>query len=337
MASLGHVAVGMAAARYQAGRVPSVTAMAAWSALSLLPDADVVGFLVGVEYGDPWGHRGATHSLAFCVAIGLVVGLAARWFNRPALRTALIASIVLVSHALLDTMTDGGLGCALLWPFDQTRYFAPWRPIPVAPIGLEMLSASGAIVVLAELVIFAPVFWITLRSTRQKTKSSIALFAAWFGVVAVLAFSERVRETATGVILRERTAYAAGYSDAAFRSVAPGQSAGDVHKALGEPLTEFWLYGAVDSRPPAERPASMQPVCEEVVVESGVVLDTFHADACRQRGITRGVSADEARRVLGPPAESCWRYTKGRGNAHYRERLVCMADGKVRSVVRGWT
>jgi inner membrane protein len=337
MASLGHVAVGMAAARFQAGRVPSITSMAAWSALSLLPDADVVGFLVGVEYADPWGHRGATHSLVFSVAVGLILGVTARWFNRPALHTALIASGVLVSHALLDTMTDGGLGCALLWPFDLTRYFAPWRPIPVAPIGLEMLSAWGAIVVLAEIVIFAPVFWITLRSTRQRTSSSVALFAAWFGVVAVLAFSGTARETVTGFILRERTVYAAGYSDAAFRSVALGQSAGDVHKALGQPLTEFWLYGAVDSRPPGERPASMQPVCEEVVLESGVVLDTFHADACRQRGITRGVSTDAVRRRLGPPAESCWRYTKGRGNAHFRERLVCMTDGKVRSVVRGWT
>ena len=337
MASLGHVAVGMAAARLQAGRVPSVASVAAWSALSLLPDADVVGFLVGVEYGDPWGHRGATHSLAFSVAVGLILGLAARWFHRPALRTGLVASGVLVSHALLDTMTDGGLGCALLWPFDLTRYFAPWRPIPVAPIGLEMFSAWGAIVVLAELVIFAPVFWITLRSIRPTTRSSGALLAAWFAVVAVLAFSEKARETVTGFILREKTVYAAGYSEAAFRSVAPGQSAGDVHKVLGQPLTEFWLYGAIDSEPPAERPASMQPVCEEVVLESGVVLDTFHADACRQRGITRGVSTDAVRRTLGPPAESCWRYTKGRGTAHFRERLICMTDGKVRTVVRGWT
>ena len=24
-------------------------------------------------------------------------------------------------------------GCAFFWPFDLTRYFLPWRPIPVAP------------------------------------------------------------------------------------------------------------------------------------------------------------------------------------------------------------
>jgi hypothetical protein len=56
MASLGHIAVGMAAARVHRGdaqrRWPG---MAWWSALSLLPDADVIGFPLGVQYGDPIG------------------------------------------------------------------------------------------------------------------------------------------------------------------------------------------------------------------------------------------------------------------------------------------
>ena len=136
--------------------------MVAWSLLSLLPDADVVGFLFGVSYGDPWGHRGATHSIAFAVAGGVVAGLGARLFRFPALRTGVAAAAVLVSHALLDTLTDGGLGCALFWPFDDTRYFAPWRPIPVAPIGLAFLSPVGLRVAVTELILFAPVFVIAL-------------------------------------------------------------------------------------------------------------------------------------------------------------------------------
>jgi hypothetical protein len=74
-----------------------------------------MGFALGVEYGDPWGHRGATHSLLFSIALGAAIGLAARWFKHPGARTALVASVVLASHAILDTMTDGGLGCALLY------------------------------------------------------------------------------------------------------------------------------------------------------------------------------------------------------------------------------
>jgi inner membrane protein len=50
------------------------------------------------------------------VVVGLAIGAVAGRLKRPALRYALVAGVVLVSHALLDTMTDGGLGCALLWP-----------------------------------------------------------------------------------------------------------------------------------------------------------------------------------------------------------------------------
>ena len=92
-----------------------------------------------------------------------MVGLTARWFKRPALRAAAIASLLLASHGFLDTMTDGGLGCALLWPFDLTRYFAPWRPIPVSPIGLGYLSPYGMLVAIFEVVVFSPLFWFGLR------------------------------------------------------------------------------------------------------------------------------------------------------------------------------
>ena len=63
-----------------------------------------------------------------------------------------MAALVVASHALLDTLTDGGLGCALFWPFDLTRYFAPWTPLPVSPIGLGYLSPYGLYVATVELV-----------------------------------------------------------------------------------------------------------------------------------------------------------------------------------------
>src|ERR1044071_9646337 len=109
MASIGHIAVGMAAARvYHDGSDPGWRSLTAWSALSLLPDTDVIGFALGVSYGDPWGHRGATHSLTAAIAGGLAVGLTARATHRPTVRTTAIATVVLASHGLLDTLTDGG-------------------------------------------------------------------------------------------------------------------------------------------------------------------------------------------------------------------------------------
>lgn len=32
---------------------------------STIADLDVIGFSFGIRYGDFWGHRGFTHSLAF--------------------------------------------------------------------------------------------------------------------------------------------------------------------------------------------------------------------------------------------------------------------------------
>jgi inner membrane protein len=170
MASLGHIAVGIAAARIFPGAAPrarpSLAAIVFWSLLSFFPDADVIGFGLGISYGDEWGHRGATHSLVFSLALGVVIGLAAARFGRPALRTGALASLVLASHALLDTLTNGGLGCALFWPFDLTRYFAPWNPIPVAPIGLSFFSPYGMFVAASELLLFAPLIWFALAPGR---------------------------------------------------------------------------------------------------------------------------------------------------------------------------
>jgi len=161
VASLGHIAVGMAAARVYRRKQPvrwsMVTSMFIWSALSLLPDADVIGFRFGIEYADPWGHRGATHSFMFALGLGVVIGLFGAVFRLPLVRTAVCATLVLASHAVLDTLTDGGLGCALFWPFDNERYFAPWDPIPVAPIGRAFFSQSGLRVAMAEFAMFLPV------------------------------------------------------------------------------------------------------------------------------------------------------------------------------------
>ncbi len=138
-----------------------------WAGLSLLPDADVIGFSWGVRYADEWGHRGATHSVVFGVLVGLLVGACAPVVRAPRLRTSLLATAVVVSHPLLDVMTTGGLGCALLWPFDLTRHFAPWRPIPVAPIGGAFISARGLVVALVEIAFFLPFLLYALWPRRS--------------------------------------------------------------------------------------------------------------------------------------------------------------------------
>jgi inner membrane protein len=175
MASLGHLAVGMVAARIYRNEPPSprpsLSSALFWSALSFLPDADVIGFALGVRYADEWGHRGATHSLVFAAGVGAALGVSALILRQPALRTGIIATLVLASHGFLDTLTDGGLGIALFWPFDLTRYFAEWTPIPVSPIGLRFFSPRGMYAAGIELLYFSPLIWFALRPRSRSSAS----------------------------------------------------------------------------------------------------------------------------------------------------------------------
>jgi inner membrane protein len=172
MASLGHIAVGMACGRaYSDDPRTARKAAVAFSLISLWPDLDAIGFLFGIRYADSLGHRGASHSLVLALFVGMAAWVFAQRRGLPPVRTSVIATIVAASHGLLDTMTfGGGLGCALLWPFSDARFWAPFRFIPVAPIGVALMSARGLYVMLVELVLFAP-FWIFAIFPRRAKKN----------------------------------------------------------------------------------------------------------------------------------------------------------------------
>ena len=121
---------------------------------AMLPDVDVVSFFFRIGYGNLLGHRGITHSILFAVATGCAVALfclrdleVSRW------KLALYFSAATLSHPLLDMLTNGGLGVALLAPFSNERFFFPLRPIAVSPIGIGFFSERGLEVVLSELVL----------------------------------------------------------------------------------------------------------------------------------------------------------------------------------------
>lgn len=107
---------------------------------AVMPDFDVIGFLFGVDYGDMLGHRGLTHSLAFAFAWSAILMFAAfrqvPRFSGLWWKMFFLLFIATASHGVLDAFTNGGLGVAFFAPFDSTRYFFPWRPIEVSPIGV---------------------------------------------------------------------------------------------------------------------------------------------------------------------------------------------------------
>ena len=147
-------ALGIGACFYRPGTPKRIWVGGALCAV--IPDLDVVGFRFGVRYGDFWGHRGFTHSLVFAALLAsavlpLVFRQAIPGLNRIALWTYLF--LATASHGLLDAMTDGGLGVAFFSPFNTSRYFLPWTPIRVSPIGItRFFSYRGLAVIQSELL-----------------------------------------------------------------------------------------------------------------------------------------------------------------------------------------
>lgn len=118
---------------------------------SILPDFDVVAFGLGIPYESQWGHRGFSHSFFFAAMLGVFVAAFSRRLGCHPLMVFAVIFLSTASHALLDAATNGGLGCALFWPFSDERYFLPWTPIAVSPIGIKnFLTERGAVVLLSE-------------------------------------------------------------------------------------------------------------------------------------------------------------------------------------------
>jgi len=146
-----------------------------FASLAAAPDLDVLGFRLSIPYAHALGHRGLTHSLPFAATVGLaswpfwMVLLRARrtrvtqdseaWraaSTRRVQRAAWLASamtcVAVASHGMLDLLTDAGLGVGLLLPFGDTRYFAPWRPIPTSPLAPSaFFSPRGLQILLSEI------------------------------------------------------------------------------------------------------------------------------------------------------------------------------------------
>lgn len=116
--------------------------LAAAVAASVLPDADVLGFSFGVQYGAVFGHRGFFHSPLFALLASLSAALAWRRLGTSYLSVFAVLFLSMASHGVLDAATSGGLGIAFLSPFSNHRYFLPWHPIAVSPIGVNQFFSS---------------------------------------------------------------------------------------------------------------------------------------------------------------------------------------------------
>lgn len=129
---------------------------------AIIPDADVITRSFGVERGSLFSHRGFTHSIFFAILFGSIIALIAHKFLKtgiPYLKLFIFFALATFSHPFLDMLTDGGSGVALFAPFSNERFFLPFRPIEVSPIGLGFFSERGIIVILSEMIwVWFPAF-----------------------------------------------------------------------------------------------------------------------------------------------------------------------------------
>ena len=122
---------------------------------AIIPDADVFLRSFGAERGSMFSHRGFTHSVFFALLFGGITALLAHKFLNSGIsyvKLFIFFALATFSHPFLDMLTDGGSGVALLAPFSNERFFLPFRPIEVSPIGLGFFSGRGIIVILSEII-----------------------------------------------------------------------------------------------------------------------------------------------------------------------------------------
>lgn len=159
MAGFGHVAVGLVSGRLHgtwSGRRLWI-GLIVFALLGMLPDFDVLLVALGTDDWGAWGHRGASHTPVFALAVGVLAALLtwARGQRRP-LGRGLVVALVVASHCVLDALTQEGRGMMFLWPLTSDRFHFLWRPIPDAPRGWAFFTAIGFRHLAVELVYFVP-------------------------------------------------------------------------------------------------------------------------------------------------------------------------------------
>ncbi|MES2703289.1 MAG: metal-dependent hydrolase [Bacteroidota bacterium] len=145
-----------------------------------VPDFDVIGMWAGIPYESVFGHRGFSHSILFAALLAFLVMAAA--FSSEQIRSKRFWAmwsyffVATVSHPILDAMTTGGLGVAFFSPFSNARYFFPYRPIRVSPIGIgAFISARGLSVLRSELVyIWIPSLLVVLLAGLARRRRKVS-------------------------------------------------------------------------------------------------------------------------------------------------------------------
>jgi inner membrane protein len=177
---LTHPAVPLTIAWGLGREVISTRLLAVEVIASVVPDLDVLAFRFGIPYAAELGHRGFSHSLLLALIIAVVGASLVRPLHTTLKLTFWFLFVSVVSHGILDALTNGGLGIAFLWPFSGERFFAPFQPIVVAPLGLSrFLSLKGVAVLWSEILwVWLPFSCVAAISVVFRRHRALALLSS---------------------------------------------------------------------------------------------------------------------------------------------------------------
>ena len=175
--SFGHVAVPLALGLGLGRKRIPPRLLLAGVLVSVLPDLDVLSLKFGVASGTQFFHRGATHSLTVALAVALLGACLHRRLRVSFRRAFFFLFIAAASHPVLDALTIGGQGVALLWPWSVTRFLFPFHLVEIPPIDVSHVSPP---------VVF---YWISRRVCLEFARIWLPLM----GCAGVIALVRRLR------------------------------------------------------------------------------------------------------------------------------------------------
>ena len=167
---ISHAAVPLAIGLGLGSRVISKPLLVAGIAASMVPDLDVYIN----HFWSAIAHRGVTHTIVFALLAALCATVVAKPLQTTHRTAFLFVFVATLSHPLLDMCTNGGSGIPLFWPVTDERYFWPFTPIEVSPLGIaRFFSERGVEVLQSELVwVWTPavVVYAFIRVSRLSRK-----------------------------------------------------------------------------------------------------------------------------------------------------------------------
>ncbi|MCG8636717.1 MAG: metal-dependent hydrolase [Desulfobacterales bacterium] len=158
-----HALAGAALGQAAPAGIPKFRLSVCLGCAAMLPDLDVIMFALKIPYSHVLGHRGFSHSVIFAMVLAPLItwlaGYAAdpkRYFN-----TGLIFLAAILSHGILDALTDAGLGVGFFIPFTDERHFLPWRPVMTASLNPSSFLSRETLRILESEAVY---IWLPLTA-----------------------------------------------------------------------------------------------------------------------------------------------------------------------------